>query len=168
MRRILQIGRREQEVWLEQTLEGHVLHVGERALSCSLAPAGRKGAYVLTLQGQRFPLRIAVGEAASFIHLDGRAYEIGLVDPVERLVAGNAGASQHEVRAPMPGVVVSVNVAPGDSVLDGQPLMVIESMKLETTLCAPRDGIVAELPFAAGDKFGLKAILARLEPVEEG
>ena len=45
--------------------------------------------------------------------------------------------------------------------------MVIESMKLETTLTAPRDGVVAEMPFAEGDSFGLKDILAQLAPEEE-
>jgi 3-methylcrotonyl-CoA carboxylase alpha subunit len=67
----------------------------------------------------------------------------------------------------MPGVVVSVAVKPGDTVTEGQPLLVIESMKLETTLTAPRDGVVAEMPFTAGDSFGLKAVLAQLTPQED-
>lgn len=46
-------------------------------------------------------------------------------------------------------------------------MLVIESMKLETTVTAPRDGIVAELPFATGDSFGGKDVLLRLEPQEE-
>ncbi|WP_244649529.1 acetyl-CoA carboxylase biotin carboxyl carrier protein subunit [Neoaquamicrobium sediminum] len=65
------------------------------------------------------------------------------------------------------GVVVSVAVKPGDIVAAGQPLLVIESMKLETTLAAPRDGVVAEIPFAAGDSFGLKDVLAQLAPEED-
>ena len=63
--------------------------------------------------------------------------------------------------------MVSVAVKPGDAVEEGQPLLVIESMKLETTLTAPRDGVVAEMPFAEGDSFGLKDILAQLAPEEE-
>nr|WP_312860790.1 acetyl-CoA carboxylase biotin carboxyl carrier protein subunit [Mesorhizobium sediminum] len=58
-------------------------------------------------------------------------------------------------------------VKPGDIVAAGQPLLVIESMKLETTLAAPRDGVVAEIPFAAGDSFGLKDVLAQLAPEED-
>ncbi|MBC7155867.1 MAG: acetyl-CoA carboxylase biotin carboxyl carrier protein subunit, partial [Rhodobacteraceae bacterium] len=88
-------------------------------------------------------------------------------DPDDRL-AGRAGAvGDDRLLAPMPGVVVSVAVKPGDAVTEGQPLLVIESMKLETTLTAPRDGVVAEIPFAAGDSFGLKAVLAQLAPQEE-
>ena len=67
----------------------------------------------------------------------------------------------------MPGVVVSVAVKPGDTVEEGQPLLVIESMKLETTITAPRDGIIAEVPFATGASFGGKEVLLRLEPQEE-
>jgi 3-methylcrotonyl-CoA carboxylase alpha subunit len=67
----------------------------------------------------------------------------------------------------MPGVVVSVAVKPGETVEKGQALLVIESMKLETSLCAPRDGVVAEVPFAAGDSFGLKANLVLLAPEED-
>lgn len=63
--------------------------------------------------------------------------------------------------------MVSISVAPGDAVAEGQPLLVIESMKLETTITAPRDGIVAEVPFATGASFGGKEVLLRLEPREE-
>jgi len=48
----------------------------------------------------------------------------------------------------MPGVVVSVAFKPGDAVKEGQPLLVIESMKLETTLSAPRDGVMGAPPLA--------------------
>lgn len=122
---------------------------------------------MLELDGRSIPLRLAVSETATFIHLYGRAHEIRRTDPADRLVEGGAGAGQDTVVAPMPGVVVSVAVGPGDRVGKGQTLLVIESMKLETTLGAPRDGVVAEVPFAPGEGFGLKDILARLAPEEE-
>jgi len=167
MRRILDISGTEQEVWLAQTADGHVLHIGERALTCELDPKGRKGNYVLTLEGAAVPLRLAVGDEATFIHLNGRTYEVGRVDPVDRLGDSSSSAAGDRLVAPMPGVVVSVSAAAGDAVTEGQPLLVIESMKLETTMVAPRDGIVAEIPFAPGDTFGLKDILAQLTPEEE-
>lgn len=167
MRRILEIGGEETEIWLARTDEGHVLHVDERALRCALMPECGKGTYLLELGGQSITLRLAVGETATFIHLNGRAYEIRRTDPANRLVEGDAEAGQDRIVAPMPGVVVSVAVSLGDRVDEGQPLLVIESMKIETTLTAPRDGVVAELPFSPGDRFALKDVLAQLAPKEE-
>ena len=58
--------------------------------------------------------------------------------------------------APMPGRVIQLLVAPGEAVRRGQPMIVIDAMKMEHTIAAPRDGIVAAVHYAAGD------------PVEEG
>ena len=65
-------------------------------------------------------------------------------------------------RAPMPGVVVALHVAAGDAVGEGDALMVIESMKLETTLVAPREARIQAVHFGVGATFGLKAILLTL------
>jgi len=167
MRRILEVDGEEIPVWLASTRQGHVLHMGDREIPCALEEAAGKGAYTLDLSGTRIPMRIAVSESATFIHFNGRAYEIGRTDPADALDKAGSGASRDQMLAPMPGVVVSVSVAPGDAVTEGQALLVIESMKLETTITAPRDGLVAEVPFAAGDSFGGKDVLLRLEPQEE-
>lgn len=75
-----------------------------------------------------------------------------------------AGGSD-EVRAPMPGSVIEVLRAAGETVARGEKIMVIESMKLQTTLAAPRDGVLAEVLFAVGDTFNKDAAVARLEPM---
>ncbi len=167
MRRIFEIGGEEREFWLSHDGRGYALHEGARQYSAALTPAEGKGAYVLECEGRRIPLRLAVGDGATFIHLNGRAWEVGVIDPAERLAGAGAGAGGDVVLAPMPGVVVSVAVQPGDAVVERQPILVIESMKLETTLTAPREGRVAEISFGPGESFGLKAVLARLAP-EEG
>lgn len=167
MRRILEIGGEEIPIWLAHTGKGYVVHIRDRAVPCALTPSQGRGAYVQELEGRSIPLRLAVSEAATFIHLYGRAYAVGRIDPADRLVEGGAGAGKDSIVAPMPGVVVSVAVGPGDRVEKGQTLLVIESMKLETTLSAPRGGVVAELPFVPGKGFGLRDVLARLAPEEE-
>ncbi len=62
----------------------------------------------------------------------------------------------------MPGKVVSILVKAGDKVTQGQPLAVMEAMKMEHTLSAPRDGEVAELLYAPGDPVSEGAELLRL------
>ena len=64
--------------------------------------------------------------------------------------------------APMPGKVIAFFVKPGDAVIQGQALAVMEAMKMEHTLHAPRDGVVAELLYAVGDQVAEGAELLRL------
>lgn len=167
MRRIFQIDGDETECWLSHDGSRFILNTSDGAMPCQLAPTGAPGGYVLRAKGRVQDVRLAVGPETTFVHMNGRTHAIGRVDPAERLAGRDGGATDDHIVAPMPGVVVSVNAKPGDHVKEGQPLLVIESMKLETSLSAPRDGVVAELPFAAGDSFGLKATLALLAPEEE-
>ncbi|MGV0812039.1 biotin carboxylase N-terminal domain-containing protein [Mycolicibacterium boenickei] len=69
--------------------------------------------------------------------------------------------------APMPGSVVRVGAAVGDTVTAGQPLIWLEAMKMEHTIAAPEDGVLAELNVAAGQQVEVGAVLARVES-EEG
>jgi 3-methylcrotonyl-CoA carboxylase alpha subunit len=63
----------------------------------------------------------------------------------------------------MPGKVVAFLAKAGDSVAKGQPVAVMEAMKMEHTLTAPRDGVVAELLYAVGDQVAEGGELLRLE-----
>jgi 3-methylcrotonyl-CoA carboxylase alpha subunit len=79
----------------------------------------------------------------------------------------HAGDSQSEggrLTAPMPGKVVSFAVQAGDKVKRGQALAVMDAMKMEHTIAAPADGVVAELLFAPGDQVTEGAELLRLDP----
>ncbi|WP_029110098.1 biotin carboxylase N-terminal domain-containing protein [Mycobacterium sp. URHD0025] len=68
--------------------------------------------------------------------------------------------------APMPGSVVRVGAAVGDTVTAGQPLIWLEAMKMEHTIAAPEDGVLAELNVAAGQQVEVGAVLARVETAE--
>ncbi len=167
MRRIFQIDGTETECWLSHDGSRFLLNTPDGEIPCRLDPAGVPGGYVLRARGRVQDVRLAVGPDATFVHMNGRTYAVGRVDPAERLAGRDSGTADDRIVAPMPGVVVSVKAKPGDHVKEGQLLLVIESMKLETSLIAPRDGVVAEMPFATGDSFGLKATLALLAPQEE-
>ncbi|MBK0398036.1 acetyl/propionyl/methylcrotonyl-CoA carboxylase subunit alpha [Limibaculum sp. M0105] len=81
------------------------------------------------------------------------------------LVSGSEdpGGGDH-IAAPLPGLVKSVAVAPGDTVTAGQAVAVMEAMKMEHTLLAPRDGTVAEVAAKAGEQVAEGALLIALEP----
>jgi 3-methylcrotonyl-CoA carboxylase alpha subunit len=76
--------------------------------------------------------------------------------------AGDTAAEGGRLTAPMPGKVVSFAVKAGDAVKKGQPLAVMEAMKMEHTIAAPVDGTVAELLFAPGDQVTEGAELLKL------
>ena len=72
-------------------------------------------------------------------------------------------SAEGEVRAPMPGSVLSVHVAAGDEVKEGQTLAVVESMKMELSLTCPFDGTVARVEAKAGDRVKEKQTLVVVE-----
>jgi acetyl-CoA/propionyl-CoA carboxylase biotin carboxyl carrier protein len=85
--------------------------------------------------------------------------------PVRAVTAAKSagGAVDGQLRAPMPGHVLQVMAAVGDAVAGGDPIVVIESMKMELTLSAPADGTLAELTVAAGDAVISDQPLARID-----
>jgi pyruvate carboxylase subunit A/propionyl-CoA carboxylase alpha chain len=68
--------------------------------------------------------------------------------------------------APMPGLVIRVGAELGDTVSAGQPLVWLEAMKMEHTVTAPADGVLAELNVTAGHQVEVGAVLARVETRE--
>ena len=89
----------------------------------------------------------------------------GYAWPVHPVTAARsaAGAVDGQLRAPMPGHVLEVVAAVGDAVSSGDPIVVIESMKMELTLSAPADGTLVELTVAAGDAVLSDQALARID-----
>ena len=63
----------------------------------------------------------------------------------------------------MPGKVIAVDVAQGDTITAGQRLLVLEAMKMEHALTAPFDGTVAELSVSEGSQVQVEALLVRVE-----
>ena len=80
-----------------------------------------------------------------------------------RTAAGTAGSSDGAVRSPMPGKVVKILVAKGATVVRGQGVVVVEAMKMENELSAPRDGVVKEISVAEGQPVDGGALLLTLE-----
>jgi len=78
---------------------------------------------------------------------------------------GAAAASGLTLRSPMPGTVVAINAAVGDTVASGQPIVIVEAMKMEHTLRAPTASTVTEVSVRVGDRVELRQSLVVLEAI---
>ena len=85
-------------------------------------------------------------------------YTFAVPDPLERTSDGFAGAAS--LRAPMPGLVKLVRALKGELVAKGQPLLILEAMKMEHAISAPRDGVIAEIA-AEGTQVSEGTVLVR-------
>jgi acetyl/propionyl-CoA carboxylase alpha subunit len=138
---------------------GAGLRIDGMPVRASFRPLG-DGEALVTVDGTTHRVRLTSHGGRVWVHAGGSAWA---VRPVEALDAAGAGAGSGDaLLASMPGTVVSVAVRAGDAVAAGDTIMVIESMKLETTIAASRDGVVAEVGFAVGATFDKGAVLARL------
>ncbi|MET0271803.1 MAG: acetyl/propionyl/methylcrotonyl-CoA carboxylase subunit alpha [Phenylobacterium sp.] len=80
--------------------------------------------------------------------------------------ADMAEAGDGQVRSPMPGKVTQVSVKAGDTVVKGQPLLILEAMKMEHAMTAPIDGVVETLAVEVGTQVTEGAVLVKLKPAD--
>ncbi|WP_062345793.1 acetyl/propionyl/methylcrotonyl-CoA carboxylase subunit alpha [Herbidospora yilanensis] len=99
--------------------------------------------------------------ATLWLHSEGRTYKVARHEPIEERSAA-AQAGDGAVRSPMPGTVLVVKAAQGDRVAEGQPLLIVEAMKMEHTVTAPVGGTVT-LRVRAGQQVALDEVLAVVE-----
>ncbi|MDH6145588.1 acetyl-CoA/propionyl-CoA carboxylase biotin carboxyl carrier protein [Kitasatospora sp. GP30] len=127
----------------------------------------------LTLDGLRTTFALATDHAPSasasgpvvWLGIDGDSWAVHPYDPVADRTA-DAAAHHGALTAPMPGTVTVVKTSVGDQVRRGQPLLVLEAMKMEHVIAAPHDGTVSELPVAAGGTVAMEQLLAVVLPEE--
>ena len=148
------------QAWLTYAPGGApTLEVGEVAGPLEFSTA-HDGAIDLTFAGRRTRAAVHVLGDAVHVFTPHGATRIDIIDPLAH--AGDTQAEGGRLTAPMPGKVVSFAVRAGDTVSRGQPLAVMEAMKMEHTIAAPVDGVVQELLYAPGDQVTEGAELLRL------
>lgn len=140
--------------------QGATVWIDGRAHRAQLRPVGR--GFEVTVDGRTEPIWLVVDHDTVFIHAFGRAWRTEVVDPAER--SAQDAAQADVATAPMPGTVITIAVEPGQAVATGQPLVVIESMKMQSEIVAWRDGVVERVHLQVGDTFDRGAGLVGLAP----
>ena len=134
--------------------DGHEIAVSVEALD--------QGVAVLTLDGARKQVHFTATAGEIHIAIDGFAFRLRNLIAFAALAAGAAGGGQ--VTAPMHGNVLRVLVAPGDSVAEGAPLVILEAMKMEHEVTATAAGEVIDVKTAPGTQVIAGALLVEIEP----
>lgn len=165
MHHAFKLGDAEHNVEISRSADAYRLHFGDEVVAIDLktSPDGRSW---LTLGERHIEVVIAQRGDDVFVHLDGEAYQLRYQHPLDRLAAAAGGSAEDSIRAPMPGSIVAVQVKPGDAVTKGQTLLVMESMKMETTIAAPRDGVIASVTYEKGQTFDRDSLLLSFVPLE--
>lgn len=100
-----------------------------------------------------------------WLHLDGELLAVRLVEAGARRPAARRPEG---LEAPMPGTVTEVAVREGDTVTAGQPIVIVEAMKMEHVIRAPHAGRVVALRVRRGEQVEAGAIVAELEAAQDG
>jgi len=129
----------------------------------------------LELNAEHAHTGIRVGEArisraphAPVLFFAGEAFEIERHSVAGGLAGAPGQNADGALRAPMPGKIVATPAKAGDVVVKGQPVVVLEAMKMEHALVAPFDGVVEGVGVAIGDQVGADAVLATVTVKADG
>ena len=135
------------------TLDGHSTQAAGQL--------GENGQLRADLDGMRLTATVVAAGPRRHVFLHGRVYVFASVDPLYHGLEG--GGSDGGLTAPMPGKVIALLAAVGARVAKGEPLMVLEAMKMEHTIAAPAAGLVKGFRFGIGEQVSDGAELVEFE-----
>lgn len=138
----------------------YIASIGERQYVVQ-AEAVADG-WLLQQSGQRARVYTAALNNERFIHVEGQAYTLTVPD-ARSSRRRQAGSGADALTAKMPGQVLDVRVAEGDSVEKGQTLVIMEAMKMEIRVAAPTDGRIRRIHVAIGDVVDREQLLVEME-----
>jgi 3-methylcrotonyl-CoA carboxylase alpha subunit len=140
------------------------VHGGGHHLDAMLEELG-EGRLRLRCKGLDAEVLVAADSSRVYVGLRDHGWDF-LIEPLHAVESGQGEQDTHPV-APMPGTVVAVKVAPGDRIQAGQPLLIMEGMKMELTLAAPVAGTVERVLCKEGDSVEADAVLVDIRPDRE-
>jgi len=144
-----------------EVLDEHHIRIGNRILNVDFESVSEQPVYSLLLDGQSYESFVSQGDEDWQVLLRGRQYQVKVENEREKRLRAAAGGRIAEsgellVKAPMPGLVVSVPVREGQDVEKGQVLIILESMKMQNELKAPRAGKVSRIRTKPGESVEQK------------
>jgi propionyl-CoA carboxylase alpha chain len=152
---------------------GETVEVGYRQTRAGLSVEGRDDVVLRSLTPTQVVLevagverRLAVHTAGDDVDVEGDGWSVAL-RALPRFPDSAGTVAEGSLVSPMPGTVTAVHVAAGDAVTAGQPLLVLEAMKMQHPVVASATGVVRSLDAVVGAQVDAGAVLAVIEPTEE-
>jgi biotin carboxyl carrier protein len=147
--------------YLVDILDEHRVSVDGEIYQVDFMPVGDQPVYSLVVNGKSVDAHVVPNEDTWQVLFLGLLYTAFVEDEREkRLRAALAGrVAEHEdfhLKAPMPGMVISIPVMEGQLIQKGEVLLILESMKMQNELRSPRDGKVTRVRVKAGDRVEQK------------
>lgn len=139
---------------------GYTATIGERSFPVDAQPL-QDGGWRLTIGGERITVYGAAAGNQRYVQIGGQSYTLSVPDARAKRRSG--GAAGGDLTAQMPGQVVDVLVAEGDEVYAGQTLVLLEAMKMQIRVSAPKDGRVRRLLVGKGMVVERGQLLAEIE-----
>jgi len=157
----------EVEYLIEIIDERHI-SVNGRMLTVDFNPVSGQPVYSLLVDGQSAEAYVYPGEEKWEVLLMGRQFPVMVEDERDRRLRAAAGGSvsetgEYHLKAPMPGMVVSVLVKEGQVIEKGQVVLILESMKMQNELKSPRAGSVGRLRVKAGESVEQRQTLLSVQ-----
>ncbi|GAB4504028.1 MAG: acetyl-CoA carboxylase biotin carboxyl carrier protein subunit [Anaerolineales bacterium] len=157
----------DKEYLIEVIDERHIL-VNGRALQVDFDAIHGQPVFSLLLDGRSFEGFVYSGDEQLEVLLMGRQFPVKVEDEREKRLRAAGGsavseAGEFHLKAPMPGMVVSIPVEEGQKVEKGQVLLILESMKMQNELKAPRAGIIHRIRVRAGESVEQKQTLLSVQ-----
>ena len=161
MKYVTSIG--ECEFAIEIVDETHVI-VNDRMYEVDFDHVSDQPVYSLLVDDRSFEAYVYPDEENWQVVMQGRLYPAHVEDEREKRLRAAAGGrvsdrSEYHLKAPMPGLVVAIPVAEGQEVQTGEVLLILESMKMQNELRAPRTGTVTRLRVKPGDSVDQRQTL---------
>ena len=122
------------------------------------AQASASGEYTIKVNGKNYAVKL---EGENKATVNGKTYDINVKAGIESKAAASSGSGE-EVKAGLPGNVLRIEVSEGDEVAEGDVLLVVEAMKMETEIKSPKAGVVQSVLVAQGDKVVSGQVLVTL------
>ena len=120
-------------------------------------------AYQMLIDGQSWEAGCVPTSDGYLVDVMGVSTDVAVVDPRRKALKLGAGSASGTIATQMPGRIVRLMVKPGDTVKKGQPVLVIEAMKMENEMKSPVDGVLGEVYVSEGQTVEAGTKLVRID-----